>query len=321
MDNEIQPDSTVGFIAGSGRSGSTLLAMMLGANSEAFAVGEIDIFIEKILSGESCTCMKSIPECPVWGQVLGQGEDAATEKVPATLNSRDKMTKIWGLITAIIGGRPANTKISEVQKAWSLLDEVGLQTNRRVIIDASKGLLRVAKLATVHPQRIKVIHLFRDVRGFVTSSSTPRMVSAPDGREGKTRVLSKVEATANWLIHNILVYLYGWICLKDRYFLLSYEGLISEPERNLKALCAFCGLNYQKQMLPPLDFKEFHLLGGNHSRFGGYDSLKLDEKWKRKLSFREKLLISVAAGWFHSFLLRRAKKELIRGGVYEPDSQ
>ena len=61
---------TVIYIAGSGRSGSTLLERVLGGMPGAVNVGElIDLFRRTAPLGERCGCGLAFPDCPFWSKV------------------------------------------------------------------------------------------------------------------------------------------------------------------------------------------------------------------------------------------------------------
>src|ERR1700743_2959648 len=61
---------TVIYIAGSGRSGSTLLERVLGEMPGAVNVGElIDVFRRTAPLGERCGCGLPFTDCPFWSGV------------------------------------------------------------------------------------------------------------------------------------------------------------------------------------------------------------------------------------------------------------
>src|SRR5580693_3305837 len=58
---------TVIYIAGSGRSGSTLLERVLGEMPDFVNVGElIDLFRRTAARGERCGCGLAFADCPFW---------------------------------------------------------------------------------------------------------------------------------------------------------------------------------------------------------------------------------------------------------------
>src|SRR5215472_10332799 len=64
------PAPTVIYIAGSGRSGSTLLERALGELPGVVNVGELmDLFRRTVAHGERCGCGQSFADCPFWAGV------------------------------------------------------------------------------------------------------------------------------------------------------------------------------------------------------------------------------------------------------------
>lgn len=58
------------FIVGSGHSGSTVLAMILGAHPEILALSEIAFFDRWIGLNELCNCGVPVRSCPLWSKVV-----------------------------------------------------------------------------------------------------------------------------------------------------------------------------------------------------------------------------------------------------------
>ena len=59
------------YIAGEGRSGSTLLERILGQHNKIFAAGElIHIWERSFMENQLCSCGKSFYECEVWKDII-----------------------------------------------------------------------------------------------------------------------------------------------------------------------------------------------------------------------------------------------------------
>jgi hypothetical protein len=58
------------FIVGSGHSGSTVLAMILGAHPEILAPSEIAFFDRWIQLNDLCNCGVPVRSCPLWSKVV-----------------------------------------------------------------------------------------------------------------------------------------------------------------------------------------------------------------------------------------------------------
>jgi len=61
------------FIAGEGRSGSTIIGDILGQIEGFFSVGELFYVWDRgLIQNWRCSCGLSFEECPVWSEVIAQ---------------------------------------------------------------------------------------------------------------------------------------------------------------------------------------------------------------------------------------------------------
>jgi len=58
------------YIAGYGRSGSTILDMILGATDNVVGAGELTYIYDELKSGHSCSCGQLLVDCDVWGSYV-----------------------------------------------------------------------------------------------------------------------------------------------------------------------------------------------------------------------------------------------------------
>jgi hypothetical protein len=301
----------VAYIAGSGKSGSTILDMMLGGNSSGFSTGQLDELKRWRDTDGYCTCGRPLLECAFWGEILRFDSGL----IPPSMNVSANARKLLGTLRAVAPG-VSRTATREGAAGWSLLDRIAAQSGKRVIIDSSKAALRLARLARdPSGRRLRVIHLVREPRGYVTSTSFPKLAQGADGAVGYMAAQSKPAAVADWLGQNLLVLMLGLVAFRGRYILLTYEQMTSDPERTLTRLTKFLEMNYEPSMLPPLDRTEFHLIGGNSSRLA-FSELRYDDKWRWKLTASEKILIWLTTRWLYRLLTRLALSRA--GGGSEP---
>jgi hypothetical protein len=294
-------DYIVGYIAGSGRSGSTVLDMMLGANSSGLSTGQLDELRSWIETGGYCTCGRILSECPFWSGIV----TSANSLAPSAVNRPGKVRKVSATLRVLAGGTNP-LEAGEVENAWRLLDRLAVHSGKHAIIDSSKAALRLARLAR-HPRgdRLRVIHLVRDPRGYVTSKSFSTRAQSAQGTFGYTSAQPKWTAVLDWITQNLLTLIVGVVAFRGRYFVVTYEQMTARPERTLAWLADLLGMTYEPSMLPPLDRTEFHLIGGNSSRLT-FSELRYDDKWQSQLRAREKLLIQLTSGWLYWLLARMA---------------
>jgi hypothetical protein len=297
-------DYIVGYIAGAGRSGSTILDMMLGANSLAFSTGQLADLQSWINDHGHCTCGQPIDDCPFWGDILKTGR---LPTYPALTAGR-KAAKVGGTLRILLSGTRRD-EAREIDAAWYLFETIARLSGKHLIVDSSKAALRLARLSrNRNGPRLRVIHLIRDPRGYVTSICFATRVVGPDGAVGYTGVQPKPVAVADWLAQNLLMLLLGAVVFRERYLVITYEEMTEYPERVLARLARFLGIIFDPSMLPPLERSDFHLIGGNSARLA-FSALRQDDKWRRKLSPLEKLLIQATSGWLYFLLAKRAARQ------------
>jgi Sulfotransferase family len=299
------PSYIVAYIGGSGRSGSTVLDMMLGGNSHAFSGGQLDELSEWVEGHRFCTCRHVIEECPFWGSLINAGGSS----MPPSLNVGGRVRKVIRTLSVMSSDADSN-EAQEEEMAWRLIDRVVECTGRRIIIDSSKAALRLARLNRNERRNcLRLIHLVRDARGYVTSRSFSTVVEGPDGSVGYLSPSSKRVVVADWLVQNFVTLMLGVLFFRGRYLVIRYEALTQDPEGILGRVAAFLGTEYEPSMLPPFDPTQLHLIGGNSSRLA-FTELRYDDRWRQKLSKREQIMIKVATGWLYAALARLSARQL-----------
>jgi hypothetical protein len=291
-------DYIVGYIGGSGRSGSTILDMMLGANSNAFSTGQLDDLRSWIDTGGYCTCGHAVSECSFWREIL-----KSNDPIPPAINLTGRAQKVTSTLRVLASGATPR-EAREVESAWALFDRLADQSGKHVVIDSSKAALRLARLArNPRGKRLRVVHLVRDARGYVTSQSFSTRAESPQGTFGYTSAQSKWAAAIDWVVQNLLMLMVGVVAFRGRYVVITYEQMMKHPDRTLARLADLLEMRYEPSMLPPLDRTEFHLIGGNSARLA-FAELRYDDKWRHKLTSREKFLIHMMSGWLYWLLAR-----------------
>ena len=274
------PRPIVAYIAGAGRSGSTLFDMILGSHSQVEGLGQVDDIKPYFAAGELCTCRRTPEDCPLWSKVL------ADRPTPGLLNATRNRDKVLGTLYALVTGRTRGAD-EEVEQAWDLLSGVSEVTGVPVVSDSSKSVLRLARLNTSDDgAKVRLLHLVRDPRGYVTSRGVARPNETSTGRKGKTPEYPMWKAVAVWLGQNLLVATYARLRCKGPTMVVRYEDLVGDSEATLTKVAEFLGLDYEPGMLPPFTEGEYHLVSGNDTRLWGYKELRVDERWRRELGKR-----------------------------------
>lgn len=149
-------------------------------------------------------------------------------------------------------------------------------TNSEVIVDLSKTrAFRVTN--KTFPKRT---WKSTDAR-FVLALRDPRGVAASALRRGDQlgKFLAKYE---KWMKRYERL-----VKTKDEVLVVRYESLCDHPEREIKRMCRFIGVEFEADMLKLAD-KSHHFIHSSASTYlRNVNQLKIDERWKDELSDKD----------------------------------
>ena len=164
------PASTkVLFVAGTGRSGTTILSTILGQLPGAMAVGELRYVWERgFLEDHRCGCGLPFSQCPVWKAVVDRAYQGAAPPDPLAVSqdllSRLRMMRIPSMVLRQLRGRPAvppHPNDDQIAALYTALSEL---EHPAVIVDSSK-LPPYGKILERLPGiELYVVHVVRDPR-------------------------------------------------------------------------------------------------------------------------------------------------------------
>ncbi len=281
----------VAFIAGTGKSGSTLLGKLLGQVDGFVDVGELINLDRQFSLGGKCGCGEAIVECGFWGEVLEKGigginhldrkrwQRLKTRYMPLLIipGSKGLLRRYFFQLHQIYGG------LADVSRA-------------RVIVDSSKSAFYGAVLGLFPDVEVSMVHLVRDVRG--SEGSMHRLKA-----EGANKWVKRNTwwNSIRWMIVNLLT---EWTARLSgiRYIRVRYEDLVREPREALHAIAAV--LNEADAEMSFLvgrtaELRETHTLSGSGVRFKvGSIELKLDERWKESLPGANRAVVDGLTRWF-----------------------
>lgn len=290
-----RPAARVLFIAGWGRSGSTLLDRMLGQVPDVFSAGELrDIWERGVREDRLCGCGQPFHECAVWrkvGEVAFGGWDALDLGHVQHLRRRlDRPWSVPQLLTSRVSpalDRDVAAYRTILAKLYAAIAEV---TGARVIVDSSKIATFALLLRGIDDLQLRTVHLVRDPRGVVHSWRKAVRRDDDGGRDAMVRY-GVVPAAARYVAYNGLAH--GLQALGP-YRLLRYEDLLASPRDTVARILAFAGVPTTGEALGFLrdrevDLEPNHTVDGNPMRMSkGPVELRRDDGWRTGLSARDR---------------------------------
>lgn len=292
---------TVVYLAGSGRSGSTLVERMLGGIPGYVNVGElIDLFRRVRAGDERCGCGLAFSGCAYWQEVGGRafgGWDSPVVNHVASLQAQIARQRHIPLHLSPWKSAPFRRTAALYRSYYArLYRALAVVAEARVVVDSSKwpaqGLALVGEEID-----LRVIHVRRDVRG-VAWSMTKRDFVRPQAT-ARTELMASsglASAAARWTTCQTEVDLLALTGLPLAR--MRYEDLVRSARGQVQRALEAVGLPVDASDLEHLGTDHAwlgasHGLSGNPSRFTqGATRLRVDEAWRQQMSTRDRALVT-----------------------------
>ena len=290
------------FVGGWTRSGSTLLDVLVGANSGFFSTGELSSFWERgLVKGRQCGCGRRVRECPVWTAVVerayGSVEDhlGNAEQVMRWQRAAVRLKNLPRLLAhRRPGARPWEPLDRYVDVLAPLYRAIAEVTGAKVIVDSSKNIQDAAVLRLVPGIDPFLIHLVRDPRAVAHSMQRKVLLQADESDPVDMPRSSPASSAAGWMRVNLAAEVVRRSYGPGRSMRVRYEDLAADPRAVTESIVRFVG--EQPAGVDFLDSKTLvlpgnHTVWGNSSRFRtGRLEVRSDDEWTRKLSRSGRLI-------------------------------
>jgi len=311
------------YILAASHSGSTLLAMLLGAHQDTYTVGELKLSPTAIgdVDRYRCSCGEFIRDCPFWREVTagmarrgfefdiadaGTGfTSGATRYVRRLLRPLHRgrfleRARDVGLWLAPTWRR----RLPKIQHRNAALAETIAEIRGcKVIVDSSKTAVRLKYLLRNPELEVKVIRLIRDGRAVALTYMDPaHFADAQDaslraGGAGGSRPVERLtiaQAAHQWRRANEEAeHLLACLDRSNRAE-VRYEDYCSDPDATRRRLFEFIGVEPARAMH---DFRsaENHVVG-NGMRLDATSEISPDNRWKTQLTTDELSCFDAIAG-------------------------
>lgn len=288
------------FLAGMGRSGTTLLERALGELPGVQPLGEVmHLWRRGLGDDELCGCGEPFSRCRFWravGERAFGGWDAVDTK--AVLASKAAAERIRRVPQLLVQRPPAGkvhraaTFVAETHRR--VYEAAAAVANASAVIDSSKHPAVAHCLRYDERNDLRVVHVVRDSRA-VAFSWTKR-VERPEARAG---------SAARWMRrHSPKRTAWRWSSLNACASLLRpgltvrYERLVEEPEPVLREIADFASLPVRDEDFAFVSqnavfLHPAHTVSGNRVRFAsGLVPLLRDDDWLRLFPLRDRITVT-----------------------------
>lgn len=266
---------TVLYILGSARSGSSLLASLLGELPGCFATAETRLLWHGF-DDRRCGCGVPVRECPVWRAAIDHAAAGGATTDPAEVVALQRQATRTRHVTGLLaGGQQHGSAASAYTRTMvGLYRGLAGATGAAVIVDSSKSPAEAVLLARSTEVRCVVLHLVRDARAVAHSW----VRAARRGTPGRHQRL--VPTAARWLATNLVAEGVCRAAGPERSLRLRYEDLVADPASIVATIAGAAGLVERDPPAAVAARVSRHMVGGNALRFSPAPvEVRADHEW------------------------------------------
>jgi hypothetical protein len=271
------------YIMGDGRSGSTVLSIILGNHPSIESVGELNRWPQ--FSGQTKPGNRKVEDEAFWKAVRYSYQPGEVEPDYAALvdlQGEFENYKNFPKVFLPVLFKDQRERYNDY--LFRLFCAVQSIRGREVIVDETKRPGRGYMLLRDPRLDVRIIHLVRDPRGVMYSQL-------------KTDVEHKFKAPPismlHYLIKNVMSECVRLLMTGGSVLRVRYEDLALNPEKELVRISRFIGISMDSvihQIISGEPLTVPHLLDGNRIRHQNAIKLRFDDEWRRKLGLVHKLI-------------------------------
>jgi len=253
-------DSKVIYILGTGRSGSTILEILLSKGKDVFAAGELTSLVEDgFVKNSECSCKSLTSDCDVWSKVkdeigLSQKEYVEWAKLQKRIDWHN------GFIRQLLRKIPEDDLSRYHSINSQLYNAISNVTGSKVIIDSSKYAGRLLGIREITKQKLLVICLTRSPSGLLHSFQKKN--------KNEQKPKSHIGVLLYYTVSLVLLRMACFIFRKNL-IEIRYEKLIENPVGTIERIEQWSKLDFSRTKTYLKEDKRFevgHIVTGNRLR-------------------------------------------------------
>lgn len=286
------------FLGGLGRSGSTIVANVLGQHPDAVSIGElVHLWSRGLRDNELCGCGEPLTDCAFWAAVgdvaFGGWHRLDLDEMLRLQHAVDRNRYVPLMVAPLTARyrRDLAEYTGALSRIYQAIREV---SGASVIVDSTKHVSYAYLLRRVPGVDVRVAHLVRESQG--VAHSWAKTVARPEVTTGHDEMprYSPARTSAKWLVYNVA--LHGLSALGTPRRLVRYEDVIAAPRTHITALLALADLDATALRRLGDNWVELgptHTVAGNPSRFElGRVELALDRAWRHQMDEGDRRLVT-----------------------------
>lgn len=282
------------YIAGYGRSGTTLLDIALGQHPAIMGGGEIATLARHVWpNDEYCACGAPVRQCALWSGIVARWSEGEAPTLIDDFRRAQERTE-----TIIALGRLLERARStpHASRTVKLFDAIAAESGRAVIVDSSKLPGRAFALAATPGIELTVVHVVRDPRGVAWSLKKSYKRQVDVGLQRELRPKPLLYTALRWMIVNLAT---ERLCRRlgpGRSTRVKYEDFVADPEGTLRQILKLVHARIPEQpmQVAASPMSPQHQVAGSRHRMQHEIVVRRDERWKETMPRLQRWLVTLA---------------------------
>lgn len=269
------------YVAGYGRSGTTLLDIALGEHPAIMGAGEVTTLARHVWdNGEYCACGAQVRDCPEWKAIVSRWMQGESDGFLAGYRRAQALTEgllAPGRLLRLPGWR------RHARRTLKLLRGMTMVSGRPILVDSSKLPGRAFALAAMPGIDLHVVHVVRDGRGVAWSLLKGHRRSVEKGVQRELRPKPLLYTALRWSMVNLAT---EWLCRRvgpTRCIRVRYEDFVEDPRGTIGRIVALVGERPHNAAANLGSFEPQHQVAGSRHRMQKSIVMRGDDKWKREM--------------------------------------
>lgn len=288
------------YLAGFGRSGSSIMGNILGQTKGFFHGGELrNVWDDGFALNRICGCGETFSRCPFWSKVAHRiTVDAGLDPL-RVLSERDRLGRTRQLpfwLTPGLRRRFEGEAKDLVRWIEMTYRAIRSESGADVLVDSTMSPVYGHLLTQAPNLEVRVVHLVRDPRAVAYSWSKEVLQESSEGVPMQ-RFDARASA-ARWVVENLAVQ--RLLSQQARTRRVRYEDFAAQPAQVVGEIVDFAsdGLAAPPPFIDNLvRIDPSHTVWGNQSRFlTGDVEIRSDEVWRNELKAGERRWVELIAG-------------------------
>ena len=286
------PPYRVLYIAGTGRSGTTLMAQSLESSTDGVHVGELRYLWERgVAENHLCECGSPFYRCEFWTEVIaaayGPDLQRSSDELRRLSPTVDRIRRIPQALTRT--GREYREHVRRYgELVLPLYDAIATVTGTELVIDSSKDPSYLYLLSVLDGMDLVPVHVVRDPRGVAYSWTRTRLRPEIHWKEQYMRTIRPRRAALIWLEYNTVIEVF--MKRHKSSTRVRYEDFAVDPDAAIRQVCRSAGIEVTNGR-PSAGTG--HSLSGNPMRFDrGPRVVSPDTEWEIGLSTRAQRVVT-----------------------------